>query len=278
MEVKCKRCDGVYRLRSGKFGVFAGCSNFPQCRSTMKLPAFFPPKRFVVFDVETPNSANDRMSAIGVTVVEGGAIVEEFASLVNPETHFDPFNIRLTGITPEAAAQAPAFPALWPTHPLIWRYWRSVWGGMAFNGEAVLPMPALFVWGGTVIRICPTISSTPSAPIWASSWTTIRPAATATPAPCSCWIIWNVASMCAGFGGCMIWAVFALKGRFLCFSNVSPCPSGPRRAPPWTRRLLKKVDENFIPSLYGKARTFDRPGLLVSSSLIGILLGTGPAL
>ena len=131
MEVKCKRCDGVYRLRSGKFGVFAGCSNFPQCRSTMKLPAFLqatelteaealeaaglvPPKRFVVFDVETPNSANDRMSAIGVTVVEGGAIVEEFASLVNPETHFDPFNTRLTGITPEAAAQAPAFPALWP--------------------------------------------------------------------------------------------------------------------------------------------------------------------
>lgn len=131
MEVKCRNCDGVYRLRSGKFGVFAGCSHFPNCRSTMKLPAFLqaaglseaealeeaglvPPKRFVVFDVETPNSANDRMSAIGVSVVEDGQVVEEFASLVNPETHFDPFNIRLTGITPEAAAQAPAFPDLWP--------------------------------------------------------------------------------------------------------------------------------------------------------------------
>lgn len=71
------------------------------------------PKRYLVFDVETPNWANDRMSAIGVTVVEDGAIVEELSTLVNPETHFDPFNIQLTGITPEQAATAPAFPALW---------------------------------------------------------------------------------------------------------------------------------------------------------------------
>lgn len=33
--------------------------------------------RFVVFDVETPNSLNDRMSAIGVSVLEGGEIVRE---------------------------------------------------------------------------------------------------------------------------------------------------------------------------------------------------------
>ncbi len=72
-------------------------------------------KRYIAFDVETPNSRSDRMSAIGVTVVEDGVIVDEFASLVNPETHFDGFNIQLTGITPEAAAQAPAFPDLWPT-------------------------------------------------------------------------------------------------------------------------------------------------------------------
>lgn len=71
--------------------------------------------RYIVFDVETPNRANDRMSAIGVTVVEDGAIVKEFETLVNPEERFDPFNIRLTGITPEAAGKAPTFPALWPT-------------------------------------------------------------------------------------------------------------------------------------------------------------------
>ena len=42
--------------------------------------------RFIVFDTETPNHRNDRMSAIGITVVEHGQITEEFYSLVNPET------------------------------------------------------------------------------------------------------------------------------------------------------------------------------------------------
>lgn len=69
--------------------------------------------RYIAFDVETPNGANDRMSAIGVAVIENGEIVQEMATLVNPETYFHRFNIQLTGITPEAAAKAPAFPVLW---------------------------------------------------------------------------------------------------------------------------------------------------------------------
>lgn len=69
--------------------------------------------RYIVFDTETPNFRNDRMSAIGVSVVEGGMITQEFATLINPETYFNAFNIRLTGITPEAAACAPTFPELW---------------------------------------------------------------------------------------------------------------------------------------------------------------------
>ena len=51
--------------------------------------------RYIAFDVETPNSHNDRMSAIGITVVENQRIVEEYYYLVNPEVWFDPFNIRL---------------------------------------------------------------------------------------------------------------------------------------------------------------------------------------
>ena len=70
--------------------------------------------RIVAFDVETPNSRNDRMSAIGIAVVENGRITEEYSTLVDPETWFDRFNIRLTGITPEAAEQAPDFGARWP--------------------------------------------------------------------------------------------------------------------------------------------------------------------
>ncbi len=70
-------------------------------------------ERFIAFDVETPNGANDRMSAIGVSVVEQGRIIEEFSTLVNPETYFHYFNIQLTGITPEAVSTAPTFPLLW---------------------------------------------------------------------------------------------------------------------------------------------------------------------
>jgi len=76
--------------------------------------------RFVAFDVETPNRANDRMSAIGVTVVENGTVTARLYSLVNPGTRFDAFNVALTGITPEAAAAAPDFPELWRTlEPLM---------------------------------------------------------------------------------------------------------------------------------------------------------------
>lgn len=70
-------------------------------------------ERYIAFDVETPNYYNDRISAIGVTVIEDGAIVDDFYSLVDPETHFDPFNIALTGIRPELTRGKPAFPELW---------------------------------------------------------------------------------------------------------------------------------------------------------------------
>ena len=63
--------------------------------------------RFIAFDVETPNSANDFMSAIGITVVEAGEIVQRFSTLVNPETYFHPFNVQLTGITPDMASTYP---------------------------------------------------------------------------------------------------------------------------------------------------------------------------
>ena len=70
-------------------------------------------ERFAVFDVETPNSANDRMSAIGLCLVEEGEIVRELYTLVDPETRFDPFNIHLTGITPQVVRGKPTFPVLW---------------------------------------------------------------------------------------------------------------------------------------------------------------------
>ncbi len=69
--------------------------------------------RYIAFDVETPNSANNRISAIGIAVVEHGKVTEEYSTLVDPECEFDRFNVMLTGITPAAVKGAPNFPALW---------------------------------------------------------------------------------------------------------------------------------------------------------------------
>ena len=69
--------------------------------------------RFTVFDVETPNRMSNRMSAIGIAVIEDGAIVDEYYSLVNPETYFDYFNTQLTGISEETVRDAPTFPEVW---------------------------------------------------------------------------------------------------------------------------------------------------------------------
>lgn len=69
--------------------------------------------RYIAFDVETPNYANDRMSAIGITVVEYGEIVQKISTLINPQAEFNYFNIQLTGITPEMVADKPSFPELW---------------------------------------------------------------------------------------------------------------------------------------------------------------------
>lgn len=70
-------------------------------------------QRYIIFDVETPNRYNDRMSAIGISVVEDGKIVKEWFSYVNPEEPFDDFNTQLTGISAETVADAPTFPELW---------------------------------------------------------------------------------------------------------------------------------------------------------------------
>ena len=69
--------------------------------------------RYIVFDVETPNHLNNRMSAIGITVLEDGVITDSFFSYVNPETEFDYFNTQLTGIDENTVADAPTFPEVW---------------------------------------------------------------------------------------------------------------------------------------------------------------------
>ena len=81
-------------------------------------------ERYVAFDVETPNAANDRMSAIGIAVIEDGALVSSFSSLLRsvplqtvPVSHFPPHLSHFSRIS--------ALVAIQPGH-LPHFFWRSV--------------------------------------------------------------------------------------------------------------------------------------------------------
>jgi DNA polymerase III epsilon subunit family exonuclease len=66
---------------------------------------------YVVFDVETtgPKAPLGRIMEIGAYRVSAGRIVDEFQTLVNPQTPIPPFISQLTGITNEMVATAPLF-------------------------------------------------------------------------------------------------------------------------------------------------------------------------
>ena len=93
-------------LRNGRYKIFYNAINV---KGTRKLNQ----ARFIVFDVETPNRYNNRISAIGITVIENQSVTDRFFSYVNPQTFFDPFNTKLTGISESTVAAAPSFPELW---------------------------------------------------------------------------------------------------------------------------------------------------------------------
>lgn len=69
--------------------------------------------RYIVFDTETPNSRNDSICSIGVSVVENGVICQERYDLVDPEARFDVFNVELHGICPEMVRFEKNFPLIW---------------------------------------------------------------------------------------------------------------------------------------------------------------------
>lgn len=70
---------------------------------------------YVAFDVETPNTRNDRMSAIGIAVIKKNQIADTFYTLINPETYFNAFHMELTHIGPQTVKPAPTFKQAWPT-------------------------------------------------------------------------------------------------------------------------------------------------------------------
>ncbi|HYF61147.1 MAG TPA: exonuclease domain-containing protein [Burkholderiaceae bacterium] len=73
-------------------------------------------RRYAFVDLETSgvSPSEDRITEIGIVLVDGDALVEEWSSLVNPEVPIPPEIQSLTGITNEMVRVAPRFAELLP--------------------------------------------------------------------------------------------------------------------------------------------------------------------
>lgn len=65
--------------------------------------------KFVVLDVETANPRMSSICQIGLVTFEDGVEVASESYLIDPQEYFDPVNISIHGITPDAVAGAPTF-------------------------------------------------------------------------------------------------------------------------------------------------------------------------
>ena len=66
---------------------------------------------YAIIDIETTggNAARERITEIAIIIHDGGSIVNEYSTLINPECKIPPFITRLTGISDEMLRDAPKF-------------------------------------------------------------------------------------------------------------------------------------------------------------------------
>ena len=69
------------------------------------------PYPIAIVDLETTgmSPARERVIEVGICLAEGGAVVEEWSTLVNPDTPIPPFIERHTGISTAMVTHAPPF-------------------------------------------------------------------------------------------------------------------------------------------------------------------------
>lgn len=72
-------------------------------------------KNFIAFDFETANRNRHSICSVGMVFVEDGRIVDSVYELINPQEHFDGWNIAIHSITPNDVKNAPTFDQFYRT-------------------------------------------------------------------------------------------------------------------------------------------------------------------
>ena len=70
---------------------------------------------FIAVDVETANPAASSICQIGIATYRNGNLHSNWSSLINPNSHFDSFNVSLHGINENAVRNSPTWSSLRPT-------------------------------------------------------------------------------------------------------------------------------------------------------------------
>jgi DNA polymerase-3 subunit epsilon len=69
---------------------------------------------YFALDVETANASAASICQIGIVHFKDHQIVDEWVSLINPLTFFDPFNVSIHGIDEDDVAKSPPFATIYP--------------------------------------------------------------------------------------------------------------------------------------------------------------------
>jgi DNA polymerase III subunit epsilon len=94
-------------------------------------------KNFIAFDFETANRNRHSICAVGMVMVREGQIVDTIYQLINPEEHFDHFNIAIHHITPKDVQDAPTFDVFYQSIREKIDHQTMIAHNLAFDGYAL---------------------------------------------------------------------------------------------------------------------------------------------
>lgn len=73
---------------------------------------------FIAVDLETANQSNSSICQIGLAAFKGEKLIAEHVELINPESSFSSFNIKIHGIQQHEVQEARLFPEVYKSHIL----------------------------------------------------------------------------------------------------------------------------------------------------------------